>query len=66
MNSVDNIEAFRYLLTMDIIAPKIGDYVTVGSVSGVVVEVFDFGTLIIETANGDQFKATGLGWIKAE
>lgn len=51
---------------MDIIAPKIGDYVTVGSVSGVVVEVFDFGTLIIETANGDQFKATGLGWIKAE
>lgn len=42
--------------------PKIGDHVTIGSVSGVVVEVFDFGTLIIEAANGDCFKATGLGW----
>lgn len=43
--------------------PKIGDHVTIGSVSGLVVEVFEFGTLIIETANGDQFKITGLGWI---
>lgn len=43
--------------------PKIGDHVTIGgSLSGVVLEVLDFGTLIIESANGDCFKVTGLGW----